>query len=78
MSTNSSWAGEVHAEHGIIAGRVVGKVVIEGKLEIGASAVIQGDVIAGSIAIAKGAVVQGEVTVTSGQSIVEFEEKRQD
>jgi hypothetical protein len=38
--------------------------------------VIRADIVARSIAIAKGAVIDGEVTVTSGQPIVQFEEKR--
>lgn len=77
MAAKAIWEGEVHARHGIIAGRIVGKLVIEEKLEIGATAVIHADVVASSIAIAKGAVIQGEVTVTSGQKVIEFEEKRQ-
>jgi cytoskeletal protein CcmA (bactofilin family) len=76
MSAKSSWEGEIHAEYGIIAGRIVGKLVIAEKLEIGATAVIQADVSARSIAIAKGAVIQGEVTVTSGEAVHEFEERR--
>ena len=76
MSAQSSWTGEVHAQHGIIAGRVTGKLVIAEKLEIGATAVIRADVIARSIAVAKGAIIEGQVTITSGESVVEFDEKR--
>lgn len=76
MAAASSWEGEIHARHGIIAGRIVGKLVIEERLEIGATAVIQADVSARSIAIAKGAVIQGEVVVTSGEAVLQFEEKR--
>jgi cytoskeletal protein CcmA (bactofilin family) len=76
MAVNSSWEGEVHAKHGIIAGRITGKLVIIEKLEIGATAVIHANVSARSIAIAKGAVIQGEVVVTSGEAVLQFEEKR--
>ena len=76
MSANSAWHGEVHARHGIIAGRITGKLVISEKLEIGATAVIRADVTARSIAVAKGAVIEGQVTITSGESVIEFEEKR--
>lgn len=76
MSVESSWEGEVHARFGIVAGRIVGKLVIEDRLEIGATAVVQADVSARSIALAKGAVIQGAVTVTSGEAVVQFEEKR--
>ena len=34
------------------------------------------DVTARSIAIAKGAVIEGQVTITSGDAVIEFEEKR--
>jgi len=76
MSAQSSWTGEVHAQHGIIAGRVTGRLVIAEKLEIGATAVIRADVVARSIAVAKGAIIEGQVTITSGESVIEFEEKR--
>jgi cytoskeletal protein CcmA (bactofilin family) len=55
---------------------VSGKLVIEEKLEIGATAVIRADVTARSIAVAKGAVIEGTVTVTSGQAVEQFEERR--
>jgi cytoskeletal protein CcmA (bactofilin family) len=77
MAVDSSWEGEIHARHGIIAGRIKGKLVIAEKLEIGATAVIHADIAARSIAIAKGAVIHGEVMVTSGEAILQFEEKRQ-
>jgi cytoskeletal protein CcmA (bactofilin family) len=76
MAANSAWTGEVHARHGIIAGKITGKLVITEKLEIGATAVIRADVTARSIAVAKGAVIEGQVTITSGETVVEFEEKR--
>jgi len=76
MAAQSQWDGEIHARAAVIAGRVSGKLVIEEKLEVGATAVIRADIVARSIAIAKGAVIDGEVTVTSGQPVVQFEEKR--
>jgi cytoskeletal protein CcmA (bactofilin family) len=76
MAANASWTGEVHARYGIIAGKVTGKLVIAEKLEIGATAVIRADVTARSIAVAKGAVIEGQVTITSGEQVIEFEEKR--
>jgi cytoskeletal protein CcmA (bactofilin family) len=76
MAATSQWEGEIHAQAAVVAGRISGKLVIEHKLEVGASAVIHADIVAGSIAVAKGAVIHGEVTITSGQPIVRFEEKR--
>jgi cytoskeletal protein CcmA (bactofilin family) len=76
MAANAAWTGEVHARHGIIAGKVTGKLVIAEKLEIGATAVVRADVTARSIAVAKGAVIEGQVTITSGEPVIEFEEKR--
>ena len=78
MAVRSHWEGEIHAQAAVIAGRISGKLVVEQKLEVGATAVIQADIVASSIAIAKGAVIDGEVTVTSGQPIHRFEEKRGD
>jgi cytoskeletal protein CcmA (bactofilin family) len=76
MAANSAWTGEVHARHGIISGKITGKLVIAEKLEIGATAVIRADVTARSIAVAKGAVIEGQVTITSGEPVLEFEERR--
>ena len=76
MSVTGQWEGEIHAAAAVIAGRISGRLVVEHKLEIGSTAVIRADIIAQSIAVAKGAVIDGSVTVTSGQAVVEFEEKR--
>jgi len=76
MAAKSQWEGEIHAVAAVIAGRISGKLVVENKLEVGATAVIHADIVAKSIAIAKGAIIDGAVTVTSGQPVVQFEEKR--
>lgn len=76
MSANSQWHGEVHAQAAVIAGHVTGRLVVEDKLEVGATAVIQADIVARTIAIARGAVIEGAVTVTSGQPVIRFDEKR--
>jgi len=77
VAANARWDGEVHARSAVIAGQINGTIRVDEKIEIRASAVIRGRVIARTIAIAKGAVIEGEVTVTSGEPIVNFEEKRE-
>ncbi|HUO18792.1 MAG TPA: polymer-forming cytoskeletal protein [Steroidobacteraceae bacterium] len=76
MAANSEWHGEVHARAAVIAGHLTGRLVVDEKLEVGATAVIQAEVIARTIAIARGAVIEGAITVTSGQPVVRFDEKR--
>jgi cytoskeletal protein CcmA (bactofilin family) len=76
MSTRSEWEGEIRARRAVIAGTIIGRLSVEDKLEIGSTAVIRADVSARSIAIAKGAVIHGEVIVTSGHSVLHFDEKR--
>ena len=76
MAAGAEWQGEVHARAAVIAGRITGKLVVDEKLEVGATAVIQADVVARTICIAKGAVIEGSLTVTSGQPVVQFDEKR--
>jgi cytoskeletal protein CcmA (bactofilin family) len=76
LTAQAHWEGEVHAAAAVIAGRFTGRLVIEGKLEIGASAVIHADIVAHAIAIARGAVVDGDIAVTGGQAVVHFDEKR--
>src|SRR3569833_2851820 len=41
MSADSQWEGEIHAQAAVIAGRISGRLVIEEKLEVGATAVIR-------------------------------------
>ncbi len=76
MAATAEWHGEIHALAALIAGKISGKLVVENKLEVGATAVIRADIVARSIAVAKGAVIDGVVTVTSGEPVVQFEEKR--
>jgi cytoskeletal protein CcmA (bactofilin family) len=76
MAVTAEWHGEIHAQAAVVAGRITGRLVVEDKLEVGATAVIRADIVARTIAIAKGAVIEGAVTVTSGQPVVQFEEKR--
>lgn len=76
LTADAHWEGEVHAAAAVISGRFTGRLVIEGKLEIGSSAVIHADIMAHAVAIARGAVVDGGMTVTGGQPIVHFDERR--
>jgi cytoskeletal protein CcmA (bactofilin family) len=76
MAAGSEWQGEIHARAAVIAGRIIGRLVVEEKLEVGASAVIQADVVARTVAIARGAVIEGAVTVTSGEAVTRFEDRR--
>jgi len=76
LAASATWLGNIHAHQAVIAGHVTGSLIVEGKLEIGYTAVIHGKVSARIIAIAKGAIVDGEIETTSGTPIQEFEEKR--
>jgi len=76
MAVTAQWEGEIHARAAVVAGKITGKLVVEDKLEVASTAVLHADIVARSIAVARGAVIDGAVTVTSGQPIVEFEEKR--
>lgn len=76
VSKHAHWEGDITARQAVLAGKVTGRIVIEDKLEISASAVIVGEIVAKVLAIANGARIEGEVTVTSGKPILKFEEKR--
>jgi cytoskeletal protein CcmA (bactofilin family) len=76
LSAGAHWHGEVHAISAVIAGTISGAILVSEKIEIAATAVIRGRVSARRIAMARGATVEGELAVTSGEPIVEFEEKR--
>lgn len=76
VGKTANWEGDIAARQAVLAGRVTGKIVVEDKLEVSASAVIVGEIVAKVLAIANGARIEGEVTVTSGKPILKFEEKR--
>lgn len=64
---------DIEAKTGIIAGKVVGKIVIYEFLELQPTANIKGDVTTGQIAISQGANVNGAVTMSGKQSESVFE-----
>jgi cytoskeletal protein CcmA (bactofilin family) len=76
LSASGSWHGQVRAHQAIVAGTILGGLIVKDKLEIGYTAVIRGKVSARTVAIAKGAIVDGEIEVTSDAPVMQFEEKR--
>ena len=76
IAAGAHWEGDLYARSAVVSGQLTGALVVEEKLEIGASAVIRGRVQARSIAIARGASVEGEMSVTGSEPVVQFEEKR--
>ena len=76
LAASGNWCGNIQTRRAIIAGRISGSLHVEGKLEIGNTAVIRGRVSARTIAIAKGAIIDGEIEVTSGEPPLVYEEKR--
>jgi len=76
IARDAHWEGQVRARSGVVAGRLTGSIAITDRLEVGAAAHIKGSVSAKSLAIARGAVIEGDILVTSGEPVVQFEEKR--
>jgi len=76
LADGASWEGRLQANNAVIAGEVRGSLMIAEKIEIRKSARIRGSVSARSIAVAQGALIEGDLAVTSGASVVRYEEKR--
>jgi len=76
IARDAHWEGQVRARSAVIAGKLTGSIMVEDRLEVGSAAVIKGQVSAKSLAIARGAVIEGDMLVTSGEPVVQFEEKR--
>jgi len=76
IARDAHWEGQVRARSAVIAGKLTGSIMVADRLEVGSAAVITGQVSAKSLAIARGAVIEGDIMVTSGEPIVQFEEKR--
>jgi cytoskeletal protein CcmA (bactofilin family) len=76
IARGATWEGRVMAQCAVVAGTLVGELLVSDKLEVGANAVIRGRVTARTVAIARGAQLDGELNVTSGEPVVQFDEKR--
>lgn len=76
LSTSGSWQGTAYCAHALVAGHMEGELVVNGKLEVRATARFKGQISAQQVAIAEGAVIEAEITVLSGAPIQRFEEKR--
>jgi cytoskeletal protein CcmA (bactofilin family) len=78
LTEGARWEGRLQASNAIIAGEVIGGLMIGEKIEIRKTARIRGSVSARSIAVAQGALIEGDLAVTSGASVVRYEEKRKE
>ena len=78
LAEHGLWKGTIRATDVIIAGRVNGDIVANGKVEITDSARISGTVSGEAIAVAEGAVVEGVMKTTGPAEPLEFVEKRQE
>ncbi len=58
---------DIEAKTGIIAGKIVGKIIIHEFLELQPTAGINGDITVGQIAIAQGANINGAITMVRKQ-----------
>jgi cytoskeletal protein CcmA (bactofilin family) len=76
IAREAHWEGQVRARSAVIAGKLTGSIMVEDRLEVGAAAHIKGHVTAKSLAIARGAIIEGEMQITSGEPVIQFEEKR--
>jgi cytoskeletal protein CcmA (bactofilin family) len=76
ISRDAVWEGKVRAGSAVIAGKLTGSIECAGSLEVGNSAHLKGQITAKSVAIARGAIIEGEIQVTSGEPVVQFEERR--
>ncbi|HLF10063.1 MAG TPA: polymer-forming cytoskeletal protein [Gammaproteobacteria bacterium] len=77
IAEGSRWKGTMKATDIIVGGIVEGDVVSRQRLEISGTAHVTGSLSGSSIAVAEGAVIEGEINVTSGESPVPFQQKRQ-
>lgn len=77
LAEGARWKGTLRATDVIVAGEVDGDVIATDRVEIASTARISGSLAGSSIAVAEGAVIDGEIKVTSGETPVTFQEKRE-
>jgi cytoskeletal protein CcmA (bactofilin family) len=76
IGKGATWEGQVRARAAVVAGTLIGSLSVAERLEVGSAAIIKGRVTARVLAIARGAIIEGDVVVTSGEPVLQFEEKR--
>lgn len=76
IAAGATWTGDIHADGAVLAGKLVGDIIVSDKLELASTAVVDGRVSARRIAIARGAQLLGEIQCTGSEPIVQFEERR--
>jgi cytoskeletal protein CcmA (bactofilin family) len=77
IARSARWEGQVRALSAVVAGHLIGSLAVTERLEVGSAAIIKGRITAKTLAIARGAVIEGDILVTSGEPIIQFEEKRE-
>ncbi|MGH8623165.1 MAG: bactofilin family protein [Burkholderiales bacterium] len=77
LAEGGRWKGTMKATDIIVGGIVEGDVVARQRIEIVATARVTGSLWGKSIAVAEGAIIDGDIKVTSGETPVKFQEKRQ-
>jgi cytoskeletal protein CcmA (bactofilin family) len=77
LAEGAHWRGTLKAIDIVVAGTVEGDVIAKQRVEISGTARVSGSLSGNSIAVAEGAIIEGEIKVTSGESPVTFQEKRQ-
>jgi cytoskeletal protein CcmA (bactofilin family) len=77
ISDTGKWVGDIDTALAIVAGELVGNIVVADKLEIRRTGRIRGNVRAKSIAIATGAVIDGDMAIIGNTPVVHFDERRE-
>lgn len=76
LARNGLWQGSIRADNVIVAGKIEGDIMANGKVEITDTARISGTVTGRAIAVAEGAIVEGVMKTTDQSELLEFTEKR--
>jgi cytoskeletal protein CcmA (bactofilin family) len=76
LAESGHWIGTLKAANVVVAGKVNGDVIADGRVEISGTAKVTGSLAGNSIAVAEGAIIEGEIKVLSGTTPIQFEEKR--
>ena len=78
LSDTSSWRGSAECTDALVAGAFDGELLVNGKLEIRATAQIRGRISAAHVAVAEGALIEAEIAVSSGAPSERCTERRYD
>lgn len=76
IAGSGKWVGDIEAANVLVAGEIIGDIVVENQLEILPTGRVIGRIVCPQIGIAEGAIHRGEIRMSAETTVTRFQERR--